>query len=308
MKKVIAVVGPTASGKSALAVAIAKQVGGEVVSADSMQIYRDMPVANAVATEEEQQGIKHHLIEFLPLGETYSVARFVDDAKRVIDDIVGRGKIPVVAGGTGLFIDSLFKNISFVNSGKTQEIRQKLFERAEKEGNMALYDELKKIDPAAAEKIHPNNVNRVVRALELFYSTGIKISEQVEMSTATPSDIDVFYVGINYADRQALYDRINKRVDLMMENGLEEEARRVLSSSLSETSKQAIGHKELAQYINGSVTKQEAVEKLKMETRRYAKRQITWFKRNKEIHWFFPDEDEAFQEHAIQAVENFLKG
>lgn len=301
--KIICVVGATASGKTDLAVKLAKAVDGEIISADSMQVYKNMPIATAVATKEEQDGVVHHLVEFLDADQTFSVADFVERAKVLIDEITARGRVPIVAGGTGLFVDSLVKNISFSEVGSNAEIRNELAEKSNEE----LYERLLKLDANAAENIHPNNRKRVIRALELCMS-GTSKTEQNENSMLVDSPYDALYIGIGYKDRQKLYDRINKRVDLMLEAGLENEARQMLGKQ-GLTARQAIGHKELQPYIDGKITLDEATENLKRETRRYAKRQLTWFRRNENINWLYADEmsrDELVKK-AVDLAKNHLK-
>lgn len=301
--KIICVVGATASGKTDLAVKLAKAVDGEIISADSMQVYKNMPIATAVATKEEQEGVMHHLVEFLDADQTFSVADFVERAKVLIDEITARGRVPIVAGGTGLFVDSLVKNISFSEVGSNAEIRNELAEKSNEE----LYERLLKLDANAAEDIHPNNRKRVIRALELCMS-GTSKTEQNENSMLVDSPYDALYIGIGYKDRQKLYDRINKRVDLMLEAGLENEAKQMLGKQ-GLTARQAIGHKELQPYIDGKITLDEATENLKRETRRYAKRQLTWFRRNENINWLYADEmsrDELVKK-AVDLAKNHLK-
>lgn len=301
--KIICVVGATASGKTDLAVKLAKAVDGEIISADSMQVYKNMPIATAVATKEEQDGVPHHLVEFLDTDQTFSVADFVERAKVLIDEITARGRVPIVAGGTGLFVDSLVKNIIFSEVGSNAEIRNELAEKSNEE----LFEKLLELDPKSAEDIHPNNRKRVIRAIELCMS-GTSKTEQNENSMLCDSPYDALYIGIGYQDRQKLYDRINKRVDLMLEAGLENEARQMLGKQ-GLTARQAIGHKELQPYIDGNITLDEAVEKLKRETRRYAKRQLTWFRRNENINWLYADEmsGEELVEKAIDLAKNHLK-
>lgn len=301
--KIICVVGATASGKTDLAVKLAKAVDGEIISADSMQVYKNMPIATAVATKEEQDGVPHHLVEFLDTDQTFSVADFVERAKVLIDEITARGRVPIVAGGTGLFVDSLVKNISFSEVGSNAEIRNELAEKSNEE----LFEKLLELDPNAAEDIHPNNRKRVIRALELCMS-GTSKTEQNENSMLIDSPYDALYIGIGYQDRQKLYDRINKRVDLMLDAGLENEARQMLGKQ-GLTARQAIGHKELQPYIDGNITLDEAVEGLKRETRRYAKRQLTWFRRNENINWLYADEmsRDELVEKAVDLAKNHLK-
>lgn len=301
--KIICVVGATASGKTDLAVKLAKAVDGEIISADSMQVYKNMPIATAVATKEEQDGVPHHLVEFLDTDQTFSVADFVERAKVLIDEITARGRVPIVAGGTGLFVDSLVKNISFSQVGSNAEIRNELAEKSNEE----LFEKLLELDPKSAEDIHPNNRKRVIRALELCMS-GTSKTEQNENSMLIDSPYDALYIGIGYQNRQKLYDRINKRVDLMLEAGLENEARQMLGKQ-GLTARQAIGHKELQPYIDGNITLDEAVEGLKRETRRYAKRQLTWFRRNENINWLYADEMSRNElvEKAVDLAKNHLK-
>ena len=301
--KIICVVGATASGKTDLAVKLAKAVDGEIISADSMQVYKNMPIATAVATKEEQDGVPHHLVEFLDTDQTFSVADFVERAKVLIDEITARGRVPIVAGGTGLFVDSLVKNISFSQVGSNAEIRNELAEKSNEE----LFEKLVELDPKSAENIHLNNRKRVIRALELCMS-GTSKTEQNENSMLIDSPYDALYIGIGYQDRQKLYDRINKRVDLMLEAGLENEARQMLGKQ-GLTARQAIGHKELQPYIDGNIMLDEAVEGLKRETRRYAKRQLTWFRRNENINWLYADEmsRDELVEKAVDLAKNHLK-
>ncbi|WP_454969940.1 tRNA (adenosine(37)-N6)-dimethylallyltransferase MiaA [Eubacterium sp.] len=301
--KIICVVGATASGKTDLAVKLAKAVDGEIISADSMQVYKNMPIATAVATKEEQDGVVHHLVEFLDTDQTFSVADFVERAKVLIDEITARDRVPIVAGGTGLFVDSLVKNISFSEVGSNAEIRKELAEKSNEE----LYEKLLELDSKSAQDIHPNNRKRVIRALELCMS-GTSKTEQNENSMLIDSPYDALYIGIGYKDRHKLYDRINKRVDLMLDAGLENEARQMLGKQ-GLTARQAIGHKELQPYIDGKITLDEAVEGLKRETRRYAKRQLTWFRRNENINWLYADEmsRDELVEKAVALAKNHLK-
>lgn len=307
-KKVIAVVGPTASGKTSLAVEIAKAVDGEIISADSMQIYKGMQIATAQPTEEEKQGIPHHLISIIEPSDTYSVAQFVSDAKKCIDDISSRGKVPVIAGGTGLYIDSLLYGIDFGFVPDNSEMREKLKERLENEGAEKLLEELRETDPETAEILHVNNVGRILRALEVYYLTGETIAEQKRKSREKGSDYITLYIYIDFQDRQKLYDRIEKRVDIMVETGLLEEAEKFISLGEETTAKQAIGYKELKPYFGGECTLDEALDNLKKETRHYAKRQMTWFRRNEEKFTVCPDADADFVNTAIERAKEFLKG
>lgn len=292
---VICVVGPTASGKTALAVELAKKYNGEIVSADSMQIYRGMDIATAKPDSDEMQGIPHHLIGFLPPDETYSVAQFTEDAARVIRDIDSRGKIPIIAGGTGLYVDSLLNNIAFSESNADEALREKLKEKARREGVNSLVEELREFDPESADRIEPNNVKRVIRAIEIYRTTGITMTEHNIRSRSIESPYSAVKIGLKTHDRQFLYDRINVRVDIMVQKGLIEEAKNVLSQPCSMTARKAIGYKELVPYLNGEKTLDEALEELKKQTRRYAKRQLTWFMRDKNIKWFDIDNFENFE-------------
>lgn len=295
---VVVVVGPTASGKTSLAIEIAKKFNGEVISADSMQIYKGMDIATAKPTEEEMQGIPHHLISIIGADESFSVNEFKKAATDSIEKILSEGKLPVVAGGTGLYVDTLVNNTEFFDYEKSG-IRQELEKRAEKEGIDILFNELRDIDEEAARRLHENDVKRIIRALEVYYSTGKTISEQCRMSHLNESKYRFCIIGINAEDRQILYDRINLRVDLMLEAGLLKEAEEFFACDVSKTAKQAIGYKELKPYFDSLCTLGEATEKLKMETRRYAKRQLTWFRKRENINWIYIDEkskDEIFSE------------
>ena len=283
-KTVIVIVGPTASGKTSLSIEIAKEIGGEIVSADSMQIYKDMDIATAKPTTDEMQGIPHHLISIIDSDENFSVAAYKEKAMEAIADIFQRGKTPIVVGGTGLYIDTLINNTTFFDFDKSNE-REKLQKRLEDEGIEKLFYELKAVDPETAEKLHINDVKRILRALEVYNSTGKTISLQAELSHEKESEYNWLVIGLTAENREVLYDRINRRVDIMLEDGLIQEAKEFFASEKSSTAKQAIGYKELKPYFDGVLTLDEATENLKRETRRYAKRQLTWFRRNKNINW-----------------------
>lgn len=300
-KPIIAVIGPTASGKTALAVDIAKQYKGEVVSADSMQVYKGMNIATAKPTAEEMQGITHHLIDYVDPYEKYSVARYVADAKNAIEDVYSRKKIPVLCGGTGLYVDSLLNNVLFEDEPDHAEIRNALTQRLASDGAQKLLDELAAVDPASAAVLHPNNTGRIIRALEVYYLTGETATVRKARSVSKPSQYNTLYIAISFPDRSYLYDRINQRVDVMMQNGLETEAREFLQNKKADTSAQAIGYKELAGWLEGRITREEALENLKRETRRYAKRQITWFKRNNNIHYIDRTPSDSQQQLAEKA-------
>lgn len=273
--------GPTASGKTKLAVELAKRYSAEVVSCDSMQIYEGIGISTAKPAPEEMQGVPHHLIDFLPVNESFSVADYCETAKKCIAEVTARGKNTVLCGGTGLYMQSLLENIDFSGNGADGEIREKLRKRSETEGAEALWKELLSIDPESAKTIHMNNLGRVIRALELYYTSGITMSEQKKQSRKNPSEYEPCIIFLNYENRHILYDRINLRVDKMLEEGLLDEARSFYESvkNAETTSKQAIGCKEFIPYFEGKCTFGEAVDSIKRETRHYAKRQLTWFNR-----------------------------
>ena len=288
-KKILAVVGPTASGKTALAVKLAKKYDGEIVSADSMQIYKGMDIASAKPTEDEKEGIPHHLMGFLEPTEEFSVSDYVKLASDTIDQIIVRGNLPIVCGGSGLYIRSLLNNISFSDEERNDELRAELNERYINEGGEVLLKELAEFDPESAARLDPSNSKRIVRAIEIYHTTGITMTEQIARSRLVPSPYDVIAIGLTFSDRAKLYERINDRVDRMMEAGLLEETERFYSDKKSITASAAIGYKELKPYLEGRMSLEAAVEKLKMETRRYAKRQLTWFRRDEYIKWIEVD-------------------
>ena len=308
-RKAVVVVGPTASGKTALGVNICKRFNGEVISADSMQIYKDLQISTAKPDFDDMDGIKHHLIDFLDVTEKYSVSNYCKDARRVFDDITSRGKLPVIVGGTGLYIDSFLTNTSFLDDASSEEVRDELFKELQENGAEFMHKKLCEIDPAAGEKIHPNNTVRVIRALEVYKTTGLTITQQARDSHKFESDIEPLYIGITYHDREKLYDRINLRVDLMLQKGLVDEARSFFDCEHSKTSFNSIGCKELKPYLDNEKTLIECVEQLKRSTRRYAKRQLTWFKRNPQINWFYPDLcDGDICSDIYDLIDKFLEG
>jgi len=294
--RVLAVVGPTASGKTALGVELAKVYGGEVISADSMQIYKGMDIASAKPTEEEMQGIPHHLIGFLDMGDTFSAADYVRLANEKIREVISRGKLPVIVGGTGLYVDSLLENVRFSEGGSDEAYRQELREFAAQEGNEALHSRLAAIDPEAAEAIHPNNVVRVIRALEVCHVTGRKFSDLKAESRTEESPYDSLIIGLNYEDRSVLYSRIDRRVDIMAEKGLVQEAEELWKRSGMTTAANAIGYKELIPYFEGTMSLEECISIIKQETRHYAKRQLTWFRKNQRIQWIILHEFDKLNE------------
>ena len=286
--KIAAIVGPTASGKTALSIALAKKYNGEIVSCDSMQVYRGMDVGTAKPDLAEQDGVVHHMFDVADPKSAYSCADYVRDAKEKINEIVSNGKLPIICGGTGLYLDSLLRGGSFEVTDTLPEYREELMQLAAREGNERVHQMLREVDPESADAIHPNNIKRVIRALEIYKSSGVKKSELDKQSREPESEYDALVVGIRFADREALYDRINRRVDIMLDMGLEEETRRLLAEGVFEssgTATQAIGYKELLGYIRGEMTLCEAAEELKTASRRYAKRQMTWFNSHSNVQW-----------------------
>lgn len=296
---VLAVVGPTASGKTGLAIELAKELGGEIVSCDSMQIYRGMKIGTAQPTDEELAAVPHHLVGFQEPSEPFSVSDYVQLAERVVEDIHARGHLPVLCGGTGLYARSLLSGLPFDEFGRDDALRARLQAEADEKGTETLYRQLEELDPEAAEKIHPNNRPRLFRALEYCLLSGRKFSDWQKEAAAMPSPYDVCMLGIDYRDRAALYARIDKRVEIMFQEGLEEEARAYFAAFPGGTSGQAIGYKELFPYFRGDCTLEEAKETICRETRHYAKRQLTWFRREKEIHWIYGDEPQSLKEQGL---------
>ena len=282
--KVIVICGPTASGKTALSVELAKQINGEIVSADSMQIYKDMNIGTAKPTKEEMQGIEHHLIDYILPDERYSVADFKKDAKIAIRSIIKKGKTPIVVGGTGLYVDSLIYEIEYPEIKFDEEYRKQLEDEVQKEGLEKLYKRAKSIEEEAMKKISPNDKKRILRVLEIFHATGKTKTQQEEESRKEP-EFEYCVYAINW-EREQLYDRINTRVDIMIENGLIEEVKQILNKYKNfPTAMQGLGYKEVVEYLEDNITKEEMIEKIKQETRRYAKRQLTWFRKNKQTVW-----------------------
>ena len=319
MKKIktLSVLGATASGKSALAVELATRLGGEIVSCDSMQLYREMNIGTATPSLEERGGIVHHLFDIVPPEADFSAAEYARAASAAIEETASRGKLPILCGGTGMYFDSLMKITSFSEGEKDDALREELFEYAAENGNTALHEKLKKIDPIAAEAIHPNNVKRVVRAIEIYETTGKTKTETDRKQVEGEIPYDNFTVIIDFLDRAKLYDRIEKRVDIMMSEGLEEEVKSLFCSGrkLSQTASQAIGYKEFFPYFAGEKTKEEITSDIKLATRHYAKRQLIWFRHYKDAFLVHPDEGEVIKgatELADEVVsklneENFLE-
>lgn len=303
-QKIIVVAGPTASGKTSLGISLANALNGEIISADSMQVYKGMTVATAAPTPEEKAKAVHYLTEILEPDEQFSVAQWCQMAREKIKQIADSGKLPIIVGGTGLFIDSLVDNVVFENVSIDNELRDRLMSKGEEE----LYSMLKEVDPVAAGDIHMNNKKRVVRALELYYGGSSKTQQNIN-SKKIASPYDALYFFINFADRQRLYDRINKRVDIMLENGLIEEAKKAYCNA-GKTAAQAIGHKELIPYLEGRESLEGCVENLKQQSRRYAKRQITWFKRREDAVLLQPDAlgEEETVKYALSVCEDFING
>lgn len=305
--KILAIVGATASGKTSLGVELAKIYNGEIVSADSMQIYKGLDIASAKPTPEEMQGIPHHLIDFLDRDVTFSVSDYVNLANEKITGIISRGKLPVIVGGTGLYIDSLLNNVKFSEGGSDEAYREELYKVAREKGNEYLYNMLVDTDPVAAESIHMNNLVRVVRALEVFHITGRRFSELKAESRLIESPYDSLIIGLDFRDRQTLYNRINLRVDEMVSKGLVEEAESIWKTGGQKTASNAIGYKELIPYFENTMTLDECLDRIKQETRRYAKRQLTWFRKNTRIRWIFLDEinkKSEISEKSQKTIEN----
>ena len=288
--KVIVICGPTASGKTALSIQLAQKINGEIISSDSMQIYKDMNIGTAKPDKQEMQGIKHYLLDFVEPNQRYSVADYKKDAENAIEDILQKGKVPIIVGGTGLYVDSLIYGIEYPNIEFDENYRKKLEKRAEKEGLEKLYEEARKIDPQAMEKISRNDQKRILRVLEIYNATGKTKTEQEIESRKNEVKYDYRVFAINM-DREKLYDRINKRVDIMIQKGLIEEVKNLLKKyNEFPTAMQGLGYKEVVEYLQGKVLKEDMIENIKRESRRYAKRQITWFKKNKQTIWIGPND------------------
>ena len=286
--KVIVICGPTASGKTALSIELAKKINGEIISSDSMQIYKYMNIGTAKPTQEEMQGIQHYLLDFVEPNQRYSVAEYKKDAENAIEKILSKGKIPIVVGGTGLYVDSLIYGIEYQDIKLDEEYRKELEKRVEAEGLEELYNEAQKIDPQSIEKISRNDKKRILRILEIYKATGKNKTEQEIESRKNGVKYDYKVFAINM-EREKLYERINMRVDIMIENGLIEEVENLLEKyNEFPTAMQGLGYKEVVEYLQGKTSKEEMIEKIKRETRRYAKRQLTWFRKNKQTIWIGP--------------------
>ena len=299
--KVIVICGPTASGKTALSIELAKKIEGEIVSADSMQIYKDMNIGTAKPTAEEMQGIKHYLLDFISPEERYSVADYKIDAKKAIKEIIEKDKTPIIVGGTGLYVDSLIYEIEYPNIEFDENYRKELEEQVKKEGLDKLYEKAKQIDPQAIEKISRNDAKRILRILEIYHATGKNKTQQEIESRKKEVEYDYKVFALNW-DREKLYQRINKRVDIMIEQGLIEEVKEISKKyNKFPTAMQGLGYKEVVDYLEGNCTKEEMIEKIKKETRHYAKRQLTWFRKNKQTIWL--NGEGSVQEN----IDNILK-
>ena len=294
--KIVCVAGPTACGKTTLGVLLAKQFRGEVVSADSMQVYRGMTIGTAAPTPEEMDGVPHHMIAVADPSEQWSAARYAQAAIPVIDDILARGKLPILVGGTGLWMDAVVRGHGFAAGHAGGEVRQQLQKRLEAEGIGPLLEELRQVDPAAAQRLHPADEKRILRALEVYLETGKTITAHNEETKALPPRYDAVWIGLQFADRADMKALIDRRVDKMVEAGLLDEVRALLQSGLPRdaTALQAIGYKEFLGVLDGTATEAEAIEEVKLRSRQYAKRQLTWLRKNPAIHWIYWEKERDF--------------
>ena len=294
--KIVCVVGPTACGKTTLGVLLAKKFNGEVVSADSMQIYRGMTVGTAAPTPEEMDGVPHHMVAVADPAEQWSAARYAQAATPIIDDILARGKLPILVGGTGLWLDAVVRGHGFAGGHAGGEVRRQLQQRLEREGIEPLLAELRQVDPASAERLHPADEKRILRALEVYLETGKTITAHNEETKKLPPRYDAVWIGLRFADREDMKALIDRRVDKMAEEGLVEEVRALLESGLprNATALQAIGYKEFLGVLEGTATEAEALAEVKLRSRQYAKRQLTWLRRNPAIHWIEWEKERDF--------------
>ena len=305
--KIVCVVGPTACGKTTLGVLLAKKFNGEVVSADSMQIYRGMTVGTAAPTPEEMDGVPHHMVAVADPAEQWSAARYAQAATPIIDDILARGKLPILVGGTGLWLDAVVKGHGFATGQAGGQVRRELQQRLEREGIEPLLAELRQVDPASAERLHPADEKRILRALEVYLETGKTITAHNEETKKLPPRYDAVWIGLQFEDRADMKALIDRRVDKMVEEGLLEEVRGLLESGLprESTALQAIGYKEFLGVADGTATEAEAIEEVKLRSRQYAKRQLTWLRKNSDIHWIFWKKERDF-ERALQVSTEIL--
>lgn len=305
--RVVAIGGPTATGKTALSLALAQRFGGEIINADSMQVYRQLSVGTAKPTAEERTQAPHHLLDFLPPEQPYSVADFTAEAGELIGQITARGRLPLVVGGTGLYITSLLNGVRFAPEDTDPELRRRLQQQAETQGAEALYARLQAVDPAYAAKVHPHNLPRIIRALELYESTGRTMSEQQRQSRPAAAPYRSLCLCLTCRDRAVLYRRIDQRVDKMLREGLLPEAELVWQNrERYRTAAQAIGYKEFFPYFEGKEPLDTCLNRLKQATRQYAKRQLTWFRHQNEAQWLYLDEEDVVQK-AVEQVEHFLQ-
>lgn len=307
-KPLVVLTGPTAVGKTAASIGLAKAIDGEIISADSMQVYRHMDIGSAKITTEEMQGVRHHLIDVLEPEEEFNVATFQKMAKEAMEDIYSRGKIPILVGGTGFYIQALLYDIDFEQGEENTAYRRELESYAKEYGAQALHDRLRAVDPKSAESIHANNVKRVIRALEYYQETGMKISDHNETERAKESPYRFAYFILNDI-RSHLYDRINRRVDQMEEQGLVDEVERLKARGCTKdmVSMQGLGYKEILDYLNGNCSLEEAIEILKRDTRHFAKRQLTWFRREREVIWIQKEEYQYDEQKILQAMLAILR-
>jgi len=305
--KVVCVVGPTACGKTRLGVEIARHMNGEVVSADSMQLYRGMAIGTAAPTTEEREGVPHYMIGVADPAEQYSAARYAAEADACMQDILKRGKLPIIVGGTGLYLDALVRGSAFAPGGRDSAVRAALQQRLDREGSEPLLEELRRVDPETAGRLSPRDVKRILRALEVYRTTGETISRHNAATREQPSRYDAVYIGLAFADREDMRALIDQRVDRMVEQGLLEEVNRLLASGLdrSATAWQAIGYKQFLAVADGRISTAEAVEEVKLRSRQYAKRQLTWLRRNDSIHWILWGKNRNFPE-ALQIATEIL--
>ena len=305
--KVVVISGPTASGKTRLAVELALEHGGEVVSADSMQIYRRMDIGTAKPTRAEMRGVPHHMLDVADPEEDFSVARYVELAARCVDDILARGRLPIVAGGTGLYIDSLLSGRTFARFDPDSPLRRELEEELARRGGAALLEELARVDPDTAARLHPNDGKRIVRALEVYRSTGTTLTAHNAMTRSLPPRYSALTLTLAFQRREDMWDRIDRRVDRMMADGLAEEVRALLDSGVPDrcTAMQAIGYKEMAAALRGDGDTARAAEEIKLRSRQYAKRQLTWFRRNPDARWLLWDREPDLSA-ALQASTKYL--
>ena len=305
-KKIVVICGPTASGKTALSIALAKAFDGEVVSADSMQIYRRMDIGTAKPTKEEMDGVPHHMLDVAEPGEAYSVSRYVEEATACVEDILARGKLPIVCGGTGLYIDGLIRGTDYQPAGTDNGIREQLEGEWEAQGGDEMMARLAAVDPDSAARLHLSDKRRILRALEVYLATGETITVHNARTKELPPRYEAIMIGLNTEPRQILYDRIDRRVGVMLEQGLLQEVQSLLEDGLLDgTAAQAIGYKELLAYFRGEMTLEAAADLIRQKSRNYAKRQLTWFRRDERVKWIVYNAPEAAQA-VLQEATNYL--